>query len=326
MEYKDYYQILELEREASQSEIKRAYRKLARKYHPDVSKATDAEEKFKELGEAYEVLKDPEKREAYNQLGEDWKAGQDGFKPPPDWQNDFDFGDGSYTQGNATDYSSFFEDLFGGAQQGGFHSADGTRNTRGFNRKGENIRARVMIDLEDSLNGATQSFTLQIPEVGAHGQVVNKQKTLNVKIPKGIKEGQSIRLAKQGSPGVGGAESGDLLLEVAFNKHKLYKVEGKDIYLNLPVTPWEMALGAKIEVPIPISTTSPTGKVSMTIPENSQQGRKLRLKGRGLPGKEAGDFYVVLQVSIPPATDPKTKALYEQMQKELDYDPRSFLF
>ncbi len=315
MEYKDYYQILELEREASQSDIKRAYRKLARKYHPDVSKASDAEEKFKELGEAYEVLKDPEKREAYNQLGKDWKAGQDGFKPPSDWQNDFEFGDGSYTQGSAADYSSFFEDLFGGAH--------GTHQPQGFKTKGENIRARVMIDLEDSLNGATRSFTLQMPEVGSQGQVVNKQKTLNVKIPKGIKEGQSIRLAKQGSPGMGGAPAGDLLLEVAFNEHKLYRVEGKDIYLNLPVTPWELALGAKIEVP------TPTGKVGMSIPENSQQGRKLRLKGRGLPGKEskdAGNFYVVLQVSVPPSTDPKAKALYEQMQKELDYNPRSFLF
>ena len=318
MEYKDYYEVLGVDRKAEQSEIKRSYRKLARKYHPDVSKAGDAEEKFKELGEAYEVLKDPEKRQAYDQLGDNWKAGQEGFKPPPDWQQDFDFGNGGYTQGNAQDYSSFFEDLFGGAQ-GGFHSARGS-HSQNFNMKGENIRARVMIDLEDSINGATRSFTLRMPEADEQGRIYNKEKTLKVKIPKGIKEGQTIRLSSQGSPGMGEAPAGDLLLEVAFNKNKLYKVEGKDIYLNLPVTPWEAALGSKIEVP------TPTGKIGMTIPQNSQQGRKLRLKGRGLPGKDPGDFYVVLQVSVPPATDPKAKALYEQMQKELDYNPRSFLF
>jgi len=308
MEYKDYYKIIGVERKATQAEIKRAYRKLARKYHPDVSKEADADERFKALGEAYEVLKDPEKREAYDQLGENWKAGQQGFKPPPDWQEQHDFG-GGYTQGSAEDYSSFFEDLFGGARGSGFQASGG-----------ENQRAKVMIDLEDSLNGATRSFVLQMPEIDQQGRVINKQRTLSVKIPKGIKEGQTIRLAKQGSPGLGGASAGDLLLEVAFNNHKLYKVDGKDIYLNLPATPWEMALGAKIEVP------TPQGKVGMKIPPNSQQGRKLRLKGRGLPSKDAGDFFVILQVSIPPSTDPKAKALYEKMQSELDYNPRSYLF
>ena len=313
MEYQDYYKIIGVDRKASQAEIKRAYRKLARKYHPDVSKEANADEKFKELGEAYEVLKDPEKREAYDQLGENWKAGQQGFKPPPEWQDNFDFGGGGYTQGSTHDHSSFFEDLFGGAQGGGFH-------TGGAQASSENRRAKVMIDLEDSINGATRSFILQMPEIDSQGRVINKQRTLSVRIPKGIKEGQTIRLAKQGSPSVGNIPAGDLLLEVAFNEHKLYKVEGKDIYLNLPATPWEMALGAKIEVPTPM------GKVGMKIPGNSQQGRKLRLKGRGLPGKDAGDFFVVLQVSIPPSTDPKAKALYEKMQSELDYNPRSYLF
>lgn len=308
MEYKDYYKIIGIDRKATQTEIKRAYRKLARKFHPDVSKESNADEKFKELGEAYEVLKDPEKREAYDQLGENWKAGQQGFKPPPEWQDNFDFGGRGYAQDSTQDYSSFFEDLFGGVQGGGFHAG------------GENRRAKVMIDLEDSINGATRSFILQMPEIDSQGRVINKQRTLSVKIPKGIKEGQTIRLAKQGSPSVGNTPAGDLLLEVSFNEHKLYKVEGKDIYLNLPATPWEMALGAKIEVP------TPQGKVGMKIPENSQQGRKLRLKGRGLPGKDAGDFFVVLQVSIPPSNDPKAKALYEKMQSELDYNPRSYLF
>ncbi len=311
MEYKDYYKIIGVDRKASKDEVKRAYRKLARKYHPDVSKEANADEKFKELGEAYEVLKDPEKREAYDQLGENWQAGQQGFTPPPDWQDNFDFGGAGHSQGSTEDYSSFFEDLFGGAQAARGHSA---------HAGGENRRAKVMIDLEDSLNGATRSFILQMPEVDQQGRVINKQRTLSVKIPKGIKEGQTIRLAKQGSPSVGNAPAGDLLLEVAFNEHKQYKIDGKDIYLNLPATPWEMALGAKIEVP------TPQGKVGMKIPPNSQQGRKLRLKGRGLPGKNAGDLFVVLQVSIPPATDPKVKALYEKMQNELDYNPRSYLF
>lgn len=315
MEYKDYYKIIGIDRKATQTEIKRAYRKLARKYHPDVSKEANADEKFKELGEAYEVLKDPEKREAYDQLGENWKAGQQGFKPPPEWQDNFDFGGSGYAQGSTHDYSSFFEDLFGGAGARGsnFHAG-------GAQTGGENRRAKVMIDLEDSINGATRSFVLQMPEIDPQGRVINKQRTLSVKIPKGIKAGQTIRLAKQGGPSVGNIPAGDLLLEVAFNEHNLYKVEGKDIYLNLPATPWEMALGAKIEVPTPM------GKVGMKIPENSQQGRKLRLKGRGLPGKDAGDFFVVLQVSIPPSSDPKAKALYEKMQNELDYNPRSYLF
>ncbi len=318
MKYKDYYKILGVSKDASQSEIKRSYRKLARKYHPDVSKEADAEGRFKEVGEAYEVLKDPEKREAYDQLGSNWKQGQSGFQPPPDWNTDFDFGKGGYTQGNAQDYSSFFEDLFGGGTNGGGYYRGSS--SQGYSSKGENIRAKVMIDLEDSLNGATRSFTLQMPELDEQGRVISKQRTLKVTIPKGIKEGQTIRLAKQGKAGFGGAEAGDLLLEIGFNEHSIYTLDGADIYLNLPVTPWEAALGAKIEVP------TPTGKVGMKIPENSQQGRKLRLKGRGIPAKQAGDFYVVLQIMLPPSSDPKAKALYEQMKNELDFDPRRYLF
>ncbi|KAG1658086.1 Curved DNA-binding protein [Nymphon striatum] len=251
MEYKDYYDILGLKKDAPQDEIKRAYRKLARKYHPDVSKEKDAETKFKEVGEAYEVLKDPEKRQAYDQLGDNWQAGQDGFQPPPDWEQNFDFGGGGYTQGNAQDYSSFFEDLFGGARasSGGFHQTRG--QSGGFQAKGENI-------------------------------------------PKGIKEGQSIRLSKQGNPGHGGGEPGDLLIEIAFNPHRLYSINEKDISLNVPIAPWEATLGAKIKVPTPDGK-----KVDMKVPPDSQQGRKLRLKGKGLPGKNAGDFYVILQIVLP---------------------------
>ena len=317
MDYKDYYKVLGVEKSATQDDIKRAYRKLARKYHPDVSKETDAEAQFKELGEAYEVLKDPEKREAYDQLGSNWKAGQSGFQPPPDWDNNFDFGGGGYTQGSAADYSSFFEDLFGGKanhyQSAGGHGA--------FHAKGENARAKVFIDLEDSINGTTRAFTLQMPELNQQGQVVNKQRTLKVKIPKGIQPGQTIRLGKQGHAGVGKGESGDLLLEVEFNTHRLYVVDGKDIYLNVPVAPWEATLGTSIEVPTPDGK-----KVNLKVPADSQHGRKLRVKGKGLPGSSAGDFYVVLQVMLAPSSIPGVKELNEKMRDEIDFDPRKYLF
>ena len=321
MEYKDYYEILGLKKDAPQDEVKRAYRKLARKYHPDVSKESDAEVKFKEVGEAYEVLKDPEKREAYDQLGANWKAGQDGFQPPPDWEQNFDFGGGGYTQGNAEDYSSFFEDLFGGdrASSGRYHRSGGPSG--GFQAKGENVRARIMIDLEDSLNGTKQSVKMSIPEINEQGQVVSKQRTLSIKIPKGIKEGQTIRLSKQGNPGHGGGEAGDLLIEVAFNTHPLYSINEKDISLNVPIAPWEATLGATIQVPTPDGK-----KVDMKVPADSQQGRKLRLKGKGLPGKDAGDFYVVLQVMLPPSSDPKVKEYNEKMRDEIDFNPRSYFF
>ncbi len=327
MDYQDYYKTLGVERSADKSEIKRAYRKLARKYHPDVSKAGNAEAKFKEVGEAYEVLRDEEKRKAYDQLGANWKDGQSGFQPPPDWSNNFDFGGaGAGRQGGRSahggaqhDFSGFFDDLFGGGGGVGGHA----RNPA---KKGQNIRAKVKIDLEDSLNGATRSFTLQIPEQDSQGRVLHKNRTLKVKIPKGIKAGQSIRLGKQGKPGSGGGVAGDLLLEIQFKKHKLYTVEGKDIYLNLPVAPWELMLGTKIEVPTPAASASGSSKIGIKIAADSKAGKKLRLKGRGLPGKDAGNFYVVLQASLPPSSDAKAKVLYEQMRDELEYDPRRDLF
>ena len=308
MEYKDYYKTLGVDRKASQDELKRAYRKLARKYHPDVSKEADATEKFKEVGEAYEVLKDKEKRSAYDQLGANWKAGQHGFQRPSGWQQQTGFGGG---HGGASGFSSFFEDLFGG---GGGQYSQGQQ--RSYSARGENIRARVSIDIEDAIDGITRNFSLHIPEHDAYGQSVAKLRRLNVKIPKGIREGQSIRLAGQGSPGVGGGPNGDLLLEVQFKSHNLYTLDDKDIYMNLPLAPWEAALGATIKVP------TPQGKVSLKIAENSQAGKKMRIKGRGLPGKPAGDFYVVLQVVLPPASDDKAKELYEKMRDELEFNPR----
>jgi curved DNA-binding protein len=316
MEYKDYYDIIGVKRDATQDEIKRAYRKLARKYHPDVSKEADAEERFKEVGEAYEVLKDPEKRAAYDQLGAGWQGGQD-FNPPPDWDTGFEFSGGGYTGGGA-DHSAFFEELFGrGYAQSGVRSGYTGGGRSGFKMRGEDHHAKIKVSLEDSFSGATRSITLRVPEVTQDGHVATRDRTLNVRIPKGIRPGQQIRLAGQGASGFGNAESGDLFLEVEFDTHSLYRVDGADIYLDLPVAPWEAALGATIKVP------TPSGSVDLKIPAGSSQGRKLRLKGRGLTGKTPGDMYVVLQVSLPPADSDVARELYEQMQERFDFNPRA---
>ncbi|MCR6650195.1 MAG: DnaJ domain-containing protein [Cellvibrionaceae bacterium] len=313
MEYRDYYQILGVERGADQDAIKRSYRKLARKYHPDVSKETDAEAKFKELNEAYEVLKDPEKRAAYDQLGNNWQAGQD-FRPPPGWDQGFEF-HGGYTQVDPEQFSDFFESLFG---RGGFGS-QGFQHAGGRNRRGENTHAKILIDLEDAYKGATRTLTLRHSEIGADGRPQIRERAINVKIPKGIAPGQQIRLSGQGEAGLGGAGAGDLYLEVEFKPHALYHLDGKTVYLDLPVTPWEAALGATVRAP------TPTGAVDLRIPPNSRAGSKLRLKGRGLPSKEPGDLFVVLQIALPPADSEAAKTAYRQMEKAFNFEPRAGL-
>ncbi len=315
MDFKDYYDIMGVKRDASQDEIKRAYRKLARKYHPDVSKAADAEVRFKEVGEAYEVLKDPEKRAAYDQLGANYKSGQD-FNPPPDWDAGFEFSGGGFTDGDASAYSDFFESLFGGA---GFGRAHAGHRQRAYQAHGEDHHAKVLIDLEDAYKGASRSISLQSPELDHSGHVVTRQRTLNVKIPKGVKQGQRIRLAGQGSAGMGGGQAGDLYLEIEFNPHQIYRVEGHDVYLDLPVTPWEAALGATVKVP------TPDGKIDLKIPASTASGRKMRLKGRGIPGNPAGDLYVVPQITLPIADSEADKELYRKMQQQMAYNPRSKL-
>jgi len=314
MDFKDYYEIIGVKKDATQAEIKRAYKKLARKYHPDVSKEADAEVRFKELGEAYEALKDPEKRAAYDQLGKNWKAGED-FNPPPDWDAGFEFNGGGFTGGNDADYSDFFESLFGHGFQGGQRQPQGRQ--RAYQQRGEDHHAKVSIDLEDAYQGATRSIMLQSPEIDSNGHVINKQRTLNVKIPKGVKQGQRIRLSGQGSAGMGAAPAGDLYLQVEFNPHGLYRVQGHDVYLDVPVTPWEAALGASIKVP------TPTGAVDLKIAEGTPNGRKMRLKGKGIPAKTPGDLYIIIQFTLPPAESDEAKALYKKMQQELHYNPRS---
>lgn len=314
MDYKDYYKIMGVARDATSGEIKRAYKKLARKYHPDVSKEAEAETRFKEVGEAYSVLKDPDKRAAYDQLGNDWQSGQD-FNPPPDWDAGFEYRGGQATGDSQADYSDFFESLFGK----GFGSGNTGGQHRTANARGEDHHAKVLIDLEDAYNGATSSITLQSPELDHQGRIVNKQRTLKIKIPKGVKQGQRLRLSGQGAPGFGGSPAGDLYLELAFNSHSIYRVEQHDVYLDLPITPWEAELGATVKVP------TPSGPVDLNIAPATKSGQKLRLKARGIPAKSPGDLYVVTQIILPSADTDAAKAFYLKMQEELAFNPRHLL-
>ncbi len=321
MRYKDYYQVLGVERGASVDEIKRAYRKLARKYHPDVSKESGAEERFKELGEAYEVLKDPEKRAAYDRLGSRYQAGQE-FQPPPDWGSGFEFSGARPAGGRRMDaeeaaaFSDFFESLFGGAARGNGFGAGAGRQSR--TASAADHHARILIDIEDAYTGAERNITLQSPTQDASGRVVMRERSLRVQIPRGVREGQRLRLAGQGAPGADG-RSGDLYLEIQFKPHAWYRMVDKDLYLTLPVAPWEAALGAQLTAP------TPAGKVEVSIPAGSQTGRKLRLRGRGLPAAEPGDLYIELKVVLPPAEDPKAAELYRKMAAELRFNPRLHL-
>jgi len=319
MKYQDYYEILGVKRDATQDEIKRAYRKLARKFHPDVSKEADAEARFKEMGEAYEVLKDPEKRAAYDQVGSKWQGGQE-FQPPPGWNEGFEFSGRDFGgfQGFGTDFetggdhSDFFEAIFGRARRG--HAEHEQRHAHA---QGRDHHAKVLIDLEDAYYGAQRTISLKMPVVDAKGHVTTDERTLDVNIPKGVRAGQHLRLSGQGGAGTGQGESGDLYLEIEFRPHRLFRVDGRDVYFDLPLAPWEAALGTSVNAP------TPEGSVELSIPPNSAAGRKLRLKGKGIPGKPPGDLYAVLQVVLPPANSERAKDAYRAMAKEFDFNPRA---
>jgi curved DNA-binding protein len=313
MEYKDYYKILGIDRNAPQDEVKRAYRKLARKYHPDVNKEPDAEAKFKDVGEAYEVLKDPEKRSAYDKFGSDWQAGQD-FKPPPNWDAGFEFSGANYTGADTSGFSDFFESLFGGHA----HFTSSRPRTSTFRMQGENQHAKIVIRLEDAYHGSKQNITLSRAKVDEQGRVATEPHTLQVTIPKGIMEGQHIRLEGQGMPGIGGGPNGDLFLEIAFADHPRFKIEERDIHTTVAITPWEAALGTTVTVP------TLGGNVDLKIPAGSQGGRRMRLKGRGLCSvKKSGDQYVTLRIVVPEAKTEEQKQLYQDMARIMPLNPRT---
>jgi curved DNA-binding protein len=310
MKFKDYYEICGVQRSATQDDIKRAYRKLARKFHPDVSKESEAEARFKELGEAYAVLKDPEKRAAYDQMGSQWKSGQD-FQPPPGWDAGFEFSGRGSDDGSGMDHSDFFEALFG-------RQARGTRRP-GMHTRGEDHHAKVLIDLEDAYRGAQRSISLRIPALDAQGHVVMQERRLDVSIPRGICAGQHLRLAGQGEPGHGEGPAGDLYLEIGFNPHPLFRIDGRDVFVDLPLAPWEAALGCSLTLP------TPEGSVQLVVPAGSAAGRQLRLKGKGIPGKTPGDLYAVLVIVLPPAVSESDKEAYRAMAMSFDFNARAHL-
>jgi curved DNA-binding protein len=322
VDFIDYYKILGVSKTATSEEIKKQYRKLARKYHPDVSKEPDAEKKFKTLAEANEVLQDPEKRKLYDKYGADWKTGKQQEEYQKQYQqqyqqqqqrqyqgqggDSFDFGSG---YGGAEDHSDFFEYLFGRA------SGRGSSSRQTIRQRGEDINASIQIPLQDAFEGATRMVSFNMQTRSSDGTVKNEPKHLNIKIPKGIKNGQKIRLAGQGSPGYNGAEPGDLYIKLEFIPHPDYRAEGADIYLELPVAPWEASLGASITVP------SPAGALNIKLPPGSSHGKKLRIKGKGIPSKTPGDLYITVNIVLPPADNEKARKIYEEM-KSLNFNPR----
>ncbi|CDH45525.1 DnaJ C-terminal domain-containing protein [Candidatus Contendibacter odensensis] len=319
MKYQDYYQILGVARNASAEDIKKAYRRLARKYHPDVSKESRAEERFKEVAEAYEVLRDAEKRAAYDQLGGNWQAGQD-FRPPPGWQSGSSRPRRPADGFGGQDFSDFFESMFGNLHgRGGFAGAPGgfASGRSGFQSSGQSQTVPLEISLEEAYHGGNRALQLQVPERDASGRVTTRSRTLNIKIPAGVANGQKIRLAGQGNAGSGGGPNGDLYLEMKIKPHPLYSVQDRDITMELPLAPWEAALGGKVEVP------TLGGSVTINIPANARNGQKLRLRGRGLPGQPPGDQIMMLRLVNPPADTEAARELFQRMAQELPFDPRA---
>ena len=326
VKFRDYYEILGVSRDASQEEIQKAYRKLARKYHPDVNADKDAEEKFKEINEAHEVLKDPDKRSKYDTLGSNWQAGQD-FTPPPGWENaQFNFGSGGQGAGfdfsrfGDTGFSDFFDILFGGGLEG-FGSSGKRRPAFGgqnFGMGGQDHEVELSITLEEAYHGGKKRFTLQSTEPDSMGRVKKTSKNYDVSIPPGIIDGGKIRLGGQGGKGMGGGKSGDLYIRIKIAPHPVFRLKGYDLEVDVPVTPWEAALGAKIKVPTPDKTAS------MTLPAGTQGGQKMRLKGKGLrkKGETRGDLYAVIKMAIPKKLTAKEKELFEELAKVSTFAPR----
>lgn len=317
MEYKDYYKVMGLEKNASADDIKRTYRKLARKYHPDVSKEPDALDKFKELGEAYEILKDPEKRKKYDQYGQYWQqADQAGGTGAGGGWGHSGQSQQSYAAG-AQEFEDFINSIFGQHRQGGSQGQPFYGRGRAP-AKGEDVHAKMSISLEDSFNGTEKTLNLQIPVMDNYGQARYESRAIKVKIPKGIGEKQQIRLQGQGEKG-NAAKAGDLYIEIHFLPHPYFHHQKKDILLSLPISPWEATLGASVLVP------TLAGKVKLTIPKLSQTGKQMRLKGRGLPDNPAGDQIITLSIVIPEVENGEVDRLYGEMEKVVRFDPREKL-
>lgn len=303
MDYKDYYKIMGLERSANQDEIKRAYRKLARKYHPDVSKEQNAEEKFKELGEAYDVLRDPEKKAKYDQYGQYWKEqGQANQQANSGYHQQFD-------ENQAADFEDFLNSIF---RERSRHQYDT------HFEQAQDIHAKLVISLQDSYLGSEKTLQLQSPIVDQQGRVTQQLRTVKVKIPKGINDKQQIRLKGQGEQSAGG-KAGDLYIEISISPDPIFHLQKKDIYLQIPIYPWEAALGKTIQIP------TLAGAVNLKIPKLSQNGKQMRLKGRGLPGNPPGDQYIILQIVIPEVENKETTTLYEKLAENVHINPREKL-
>jgi curved DNA-binding protein len=317
MKYKDYYQIMGLERSATQDEIKKAYRKLAHKYHPDVSKDKNAEERFKEVAEAYTTLKDPEKRAAYDRLGQH-QAGEE-FRPPPDWGaagGPGGFGGGDFHFEDFGDLSDLFEQL-GGRARGG--RTRGAGRAGGFAMAGSDFEASVQISLEDAARGLEVSLDVSMPEMGADGALHRTPRTITVRIPKGASDGQRLRVRGKGAPGMGGGPPGDLYLDIHLAPHRLFRPTGHDLYLDLPITPAEAVLGAAIQLP------TLQGTVELKVKPGAASGQKLRLSGRGLPTSTGGhgDLYAVVQIVVPAQASAREKELYAELAKDAHFNPRA---
>ena len=310
MDFKDYYATLGVERAAAPEEIKRAYRKLARKYHPDVSKEPDAEARFKEVAEANAVLSDPEKRAAYDAVGQRYGRRGGEFEPPPDWDGGgFEFSGRDPGPGADMDFSEFFGSLFG-------HRMRGSAAATG----GADHHARIVIDLLDSYRGAQRTITLRLPVVDARGGVTLRERQLDVTIPRGVREGQHLRLAGQGGDTDGHGSAGDLYLEIAFRPHPHFRVDGRDVHMDLPVAPWEAAVGASVAVP------TPDGTVQLSVPAASDAGRKLRLRGKGLPGDPPGDLYAHLVIKAPAVDSRAAADAYDALARAYPaFNPRQTL-
>ncbi len=337
VKFQDYYETLEVPRTASKEEITKAYRKLARKFHPDINKTKDAEEKFKTINEAYEVLSDPEKRKKYDTLGNNWKAGQD-FQAPPGWENvfgnfsgqtggkaragrTFKTGAGESFSFGSSGFSDFFDALFNSGSMSSQNARGffgGHENEEMLAETGEDYNSSITIPLEEAFHGTTKMISIAGTESNASGLAELKPKQLKIKIPPGTTDGQVIRLAKMGAKGSGGGESGNLLLKINIAPHSKYQLRGKDLTLELAVSPWEALLGGKITFP------TLSGNLALNIPAGSQTGKRFRLKGKGMPTKSNhhGDLFVELKIVVPDHPTEKEKELFSELAKISSFNPR----